>query len=206
MITKQLYIIRHGQTDYNLQGIVQGSGVNSSLNETGRKQAEAFYRKYNRIPFQRIYTSALKRTHETVHPFINRNIPHTQLAGLNEINWGRHEGMRPTPDEKAYYNGVISSWRSGEVNRAVDKGESPVAVQQRQAIALEKILTDPEELALICMHGRAMRIFLCLMLDIPLKEMDSFEHTNLCLYVLEHNSNTFKLKVRNDTDHLLHLG
>lgn len=205
MITKQLYIIRHGQTDYNLQGIVQGSGVDSSLNHTGRKQAAAFYEAYHHLPFQRIYTSALKRTHETVQPFMRHNIPHTQLGGLNEINWGRHEGMQPTPDEKAYYYSVISSWRSGAVDRAVDQGESPVAVQQRQAVALEKILADPEELALICMHGRAMRIFLCLMLDIPLKEMDTFEHTNLCLYVLEHNSNTFKLKVRNDTNHLLRL-
>ncbi|HNU42529.1 MAG TPA: histidine phosphatase family protein, partial [Cyclobacteriaceae bacterium] len=35
MITKKIYIIRHGQTDFNLKGIVQGSGVDSSLNVRG---------------------------------------------------------------------------------------------------------------------------------------------------------------------------
>ncbi|MEM6877731.1 MAG: histidine phosphatase family protein, partial [Bacteroidota bacterium] len=36
MLKQTVYIVRHGQTDYNLRGIVQGSGVDSSLNDTGR--------------------------------------------------------------------------------------------------------------------------------------------------------------------------
>lgn len=39
---KTFYFIRHGQTDLNLKGIVQGRGVNSPLNETGLAQAQAF--------------------------------------------------------------------------------------------------------------------------------------------------------------------
>jgi len=68
--SKKIYIIRHGQTDFNLQGIVQGSGVDSSLNAMGRAQAQAFFEKYQSIPFAKIYTSALKRTSETVSDFI----------------------------------------------------------------------------------------------------------------------------------------
>ncbi|EJF08716.1 histidine phosphatase family protein, partial [Pontibacter sp. BAB1700] len=37
MSIKKIYLIRHGQTDFNLQGIVQGSGVDASLNELGRR-------------------------------------------------------------------------------------------------------------------------------------------------------------------------
>ena len=44
---KQLYIIRHGETELNRLGIVQGRGVDASLNETGITQAEAFFQKYN---------------------------------------------------------------------------------------------------------------------------------------------------------------
>ena len=39
MILKTLYIVRHGQTDLNKQGIVQGRGMNTDLNDEGRKQA-----------------------------------------------------------------------------------------------------------------------------------------------------------------------
>ncbi|MFM8374363.1 MAG: histidine phosphatase family protein, partial [Bacteroidota bacterium] len=37
-----VYFIRHGETDFNRQGIIQGRGVDSDLNETGRQQARAF--------------------------------------------------------------------------------------------------------------------------------------------------------------------
>ena len=40
---KEIYIIRHGETELNRLGIVQGRGVDSDLNDTGRAQAEAFY-------------------------------------------------------------------------------------------------------------------------------------------------------------------
>lgn len=45
-MTKYIYILRHGETDYNRRGIVQGSGVDAELNEYGRLQAEAFFRYY----------------------------------------------------------------------------------------------------------------------------------------------------------------
>ncbi|HMR56571.1 MAG TPA: histidine phosphatase family protein, partial [Cyclobacteriaceae bacterium] len=69
MTTKKIYLIRHGQTDFNLKGIVQGSGVDSSLNDRGRAQAEAFYETYKNIAFDKIYTSALRRTRESVIGF-----------------------------------------------------------------------------------------------------------------------------------------
>ena len=48
---KEIYIIRHGETDYNRQGIVQGQGVDTSLNDLGRRQASAFFEHYRHIDF-----------------------------------------------------------------------------------------------------------------------------------------------------------
>ncbi|MEY4709285.1 MAG: hypothetical protein RIS28_417 [Bacteroidota bacterium] len=50
--TKTMYIIRHGETNYNRLGIVQGSGVDTDINELGQQQADAFYQAYKHIPFQ----------------------------------------------------------------------------------------------------------------------------------------------------------
>ena len=76
MIQKTLYIIRHGQTDFNKQGIIQGRGINTDLNETGRKQGAAFFNAYKDIPFDKIYISELKRTQQTVQQFIDLGIPY----------------------------------------------------------------------------------------------------------------------------------
>jgi broad specificity phosphatase PhoE len=86
LTSKKIYLIRHGQTDYNLQNIVQGSGVDTDLNDRGRQQAQAFFERYKEVPFQKVYTSALKRTHQSVKGFLELGLPHMQLAGLNEIS------------------------------------------------------------------------------------------------------------------------
>lgn len=41
--TKDIYIIRHGQTDFNVRQIVQGRGINSDLNDMGIRQAQLFF-------------------------------------------------------------------------------------------------------------------------------------------------------------------
>ncbi|MCZ6899539.1 MAG: histidine phosphatase family protein, partial [Bacteroidetes bacterium] len=51
MISKKIYLIRHGETDLNRAGVVQGSGVDTSINDFGRRQANEFYEKYKHVPF-----------------------------------------------------------------------------------------------------------------------------------------------------------
>ena len=90
---KKIYIVRHGETDYNLKSIVQGRGINSSLNETGRKQALAFFDHYKDLPIDIIYTSTQQRTHQTIQSFLKDGHQHCQLAAIDEIDWGIYEGV-----------------------------------------------------------------------------------------------------------------
>jgi broad specificity phosphatase PhoE len=200
--SKKIYIIRHGQTDFNLQGIVQGSGVDSSLNAMGRAQAKAFFNAYQSVPFDKIYTSKLKRTMETVADFLSLGIQHESYAGLNEISWGSNEGQKITPEEDAYYHWMIEQWQHGNTSLRIEGGESPDEVALRQKPVIEKIMADQSENILICMHGRAIRILLCQLLHYPMKSMDMFEHANLCLYQLEQTNQMFLLHKYNETSHL----
>lgn len=206
MTSKKIYLIRHGQTEYNLQNIVQGSGVDTDLNDRGRQQAQAFFERYRDVPFEKVYTSALKRTHQSVKRFLEIGLPHEQLAGLNEISWGTKEGHKVTPTEDEYYHYMLKQWQLGDTGLKIEGGESPEDVVKRMQPAIDHIMSRTDEKTiLICMHGRAIRILMCMLLNYPLKSMDMFEHENLCLYLLNYTGSMFSVERYNDRDHLLSL-
>lgn len=203
MSSKKIYVVRHGQTDLNLRNIVQGSGVDTSLNDTGRAQAKAFFEAYKSVSFDKVYYSKLRRTRETIQSFLDLGLPSESLIGLNEISWGTREGYRITPDEDQYYHHMISEWQNGNTALGIEGGESPDDVVKRMWPAINHIMAQTDEkTVLVCMHGRAIRILLCMLLNYPLKSMDMFEHANLGLYLLDYNGSFFTIDRYNDTSHL----
>jgi len=202
-LKKTFYFIRHGETDLNLKGIVQGRGVNSPLNETGFKQAERFHQAYKELAFDKIYTSTLLRTHQTVAQFIAAGIPWTQLEGLDEISWGIYEGLEQSPLLIEGFDKVVSAWRQGQLDLAIEGGESPntLMARQRQAIA-HMLRQEQEQTILVCMHGRALRLLLCVMTGVEPRLMDDFPHTNTALYKLEYQNGRFTIVDHYNTQHL----
>lgn len=203
---KTIYLIRHGQTDFNKKGIVQGSGIDSELNETGYRQGTQFFNHYKNTGFKHVFTSALKRTHQTVEGFTrDLNIPHTILPELNEINWGDMEGAVPSEESTALFLEVINAWKNGDLTYNAHNGESALAMYERQVGGLQKIQEiEAGSPLLICMHGRAMRSFICLLTGTPLENMDEFEHGNVCLYILEKHADQlhYSITERNSRIHL----
>lgn len=200
---KTIYIIRHGETEYNKRGIIQGSGIDSDLNETGIKQAEQFFKAYHHIPFDKIYTSELKRTQQSVKKFIDAGHSIEVMPEFNEINWGKFEGLKGTPESFKEYQAMTDDWKAGLLDRCVEGGETPNQMQRRQKIGLEKIMANKnEERVLIAMHGRALRSFMCLLTSTPLQRMDEFKHNNLCLYVVREKENGFEVLEQNCSKHL----
>lgn len=174
----------------------------------GQAQAQAFFQAYQHVPFDKIYISGLKRTYQTVEPFVELGLSYEKLIGLNEISWGIMEGKAPGNSDNEYYRNLIEAWSSGNTAQTTDRGESPdqVAVRQKEAMAV--ILSHPNETTvLVAMHGRAMRILLCWLTNRPLSAMDQFEHSNLCLYKLHYDYDTqaITIELANDTAHLLSL-
>jgi probable phosphoglycerate mutase len=204
-LVKDIYLIRHGETEYNRKGVVQGSGIDADLNELGQKQAAAFFAHYQDLPIDKIYTSALRRTHQSVKGFIEKGLPWEQHAGLNEISWGNKEGKSPNTEDDLYYKNLTKTWREGNVHVQSEEGESPLEVLERQKPIVELILSRPEEKAiLIAMHGRAMRVLLTHLFNAPLHHMDNYAHQNLCLYHLQYDytAQEFRLIQGNCVIHL----
>ena len=202
-IQKTLYIVRHGQTELNRQGIVQGRGMNTDLNDEGRKQAGQFFNAYKNVLFDKIYISNLKRTQQSIQQFIDLGIPYEKLEGLDEMAWGILEGTESTPESKSAFLKIIRDWVAGNLDSSFEGGESPNQVKERQEKAMEVIMSHPDEkTVLVCMHGRAMRLLLCWLTGKPLTEMETFPHQNLVLYKLTYDGGDFQIIEFNNAQHL----
>lgn len=200
---KLIYLLRHGETDLNKMGIVQGRGVDSDLNDTGSAQAQAFFETYKTVPFDKVYTSSLKRTKQTVQPFIDLGIPVESLSDLDELSWGQIEGQPNNEAIRMVFHTLAAQWEAGHYDEKVKGGESPEDVMVRMKAAMKHIMANEDEKTiLICMHGRAMRVLLCFLTNTPLSEMLKFPHRNTALYTLEWFNNTFTFKDFNNVSHL----
>ena len=200
--TKEIYIIRHGQTDFNVKQVVQGRGINSDLNDTGVQQAKAFFDSYHPIDFDVIYTSKLKRTHQTVAHFLNKNITHEIRENIDEIDWGIFEGVEHDPSLQKEYYDIIDGWANGNLTIKIEGGESAQDLADRLIPFVEEIKNSTHKTILACTHGRTLRVLMCLLLEKPISAMDDFDHQNTCLYHLKYDGVKFELIKENDVEHL----
>ncbi|PWJ44810.1 histidine phosphatase family protein [Sediminitomix flava] len=198
---KYLYIVRHGQTNYNKSELVQGRQIDAELNEKGLEQASALFEFYKDKYFDKCYTSTLQRTWQTVDGFLQGDLKWEKLSGLDEMDYGAFEG-NPIDDTVMALN---DAWNRGEVDAKAEGGESPQDVQDRQKEAISYIISQKEEKhVLVCMHSRAIRILLCLLLQKPLVEMKNYipKNTGVTTVVYDEETQEFSLEDFNRVDHL----
>ncbi|MEO0777533.1 MAG: histidine phosphatase family protein [Bacteroidota bacterium] len=199
---KEIYIIRHGETDFNRQRIVQGSGIDSSLNDLGHAQARAFHTFYQSVPFELVITSNLQRTHQTVAPFTEQGLIWEQTPWINEINWGVHEGKKSEPWMIEAYRSMIQEWGRGNFDARLREGESARELAQRLEQFVDHLRQRPEATILVCSHGRALRCLMCLLKGQHLREMESYAHSNTGLFKVRQDGDDFIVDLENDIRHL----
>ena len=197
-----VYILRHGETEFNRLGIVQGSGVDTDLNETGQAQARAFFEAYRDVDFQLIVTSKLRRTHQTVQAFIDQQIPWIQTPDINEISWGEHEGLPATPERTELYQRMIADWQSGRLESTLPGGESASSLVLRVGRFVDWLKARPEQRIVVATHGRTLRCLLTLLKGVGPAAMEGMPHANTGCYVLHYENDQFTFERENDLRHL----
>lgn len=203
---KNIFIIRHGETDINKKNMIQGRSINASINDLGRKQALAIVKALEEYPIQKVVTSSLVRTHETAKPLLEKcGFDCQRYEDLDEIDFGEIEGkefdlIRDKMDE------IHAEWERGNVEMAVKGGESPVQAYERANKKIQQILehSDEENIAFV-IHGRLIRILLSMWLGLGLRNMHKIEHQNGAVNHLRWKNGKFEAVELNKTDHLADL-
>ena len=189
-----LYLTRHGQTDNNAAGLVQGRGLDPDLNAVGRAQAQALAGRLAGVPLGAVYTSTQLRSQQTAQPTLAAH-PEARFVvrdGLDEMDWGVHEGRGYTPgsadtDTAAAYARLNHRWGKGETSVRVEGGESPDEVWARVRPVLAEIgEAYPEGHVLVVSHRRLLRVLLAGVLhDGRLAAMRDYPHANAALTTLD---------------------
>lgn len=214
MKTLTLYLIRHGQTEWNVQGLMQGWG-DSPLTAQGIHAARLTGRALCDVPFAAAYSSCLPRTIATAHHILHERAAHVPLfqhTGLNEQHFGDWEGrkvedIRATAEFQQLVN-APAAYRA-ETNG----GETWAQLAARPQAAINDIVRVHESgNLLIVSHGHTLRLLLALMQGATWQNhreagrSETLHNTaiNIVRYRAENDDDSghFQVERVNDTAHL----
>lgn len=195
-------LVRHGQTDYNLEGRWQGF-LDIPLNATGIRQAELLAESLRDVPIDVFISSPLKRafvTTEKCAQLHGKEIAYTDDR-LKEINLGVWAGMKKT-DVAQKYPKLNKLWEERPWLVKVPQGESLRELGNRYRDALEDVVRKyPGKTIFIGAHSLGNMALICNALDISLVHFRQLEQDNTCVNVLEYKDGQWKLLLMNSISH-----
>jgi broad specificity phosphatase PhoE len=200
------FIVRHGETEWNVAGRVQGH-TDIGLSERGCEQARTVARRLAQAPIDVAYTSDLCRASETARIILAaRDVPLCPTPRLREYRKGVFEGL--TPEETSVrHPELYAASLINDLDFAPPGGESTRQSSARMAALVADLRAlHPEEMVLIVGHGGSLRSLVVALLSLPLEANWRFVTANCGLSIIDTYSDPegvgAVLRLYNDTSHL----
>jgi probable phosphoglycerate mutase len=177
-MTLTLYFLRHGQTALSRDDVFCGSGLDPELTSEGLQMAQAFAAASDFKPWAAIYSSGLRRAITTAQPLCDALKLELQVReDLNEIAYGKWEGLSKETVESKYHDDYIS-WLADPAWHPPTEGEAAVVIARRGLRVIEEIKSQCSEgNVLIVSHKATIRILLCSLLGI---DVGRFRYRIVC--------------------------
>lgn len=166
----ELYLVRHGQTQANLDGVYCGSS-DLALTSLGEQQAKAVATQLASLSFDAVYTSRLQRTQQTARHILGADAEFVPHAGLDEMAFGewelRHHRELQEKDAENYaawcadWQRTVPPGGEGFRDFSARVHHALAEIQQRHATQRVLIVAHQGVLSLICtqllqLEARAM--------------------------------------------------
>ncbi|MDU3455882.1 histidine phosphatase family protein [Peptostreptococcus sp.] len=155
---KNLYLVRHGNTVDNINFRYSGFS-DCDLSDVGRQQARQLNAYLKNIDIDRIYTSTLKRTGQTVDE-VSRYLGLEMLGldDLREMNFGKFDG-KTFEEIKSEYPEDFKRMMTGDVMYTFPDGENIEMAYERNARGIDHIIKECNEVdnVLVCVHMGTIR-------------------------------------------------
>jgi len=168
-----IWLVRHGQTDWNVEGRWQGH-ADPPLNALGRKQTQILAEGLAHVHFDAIFSSDLDRAYQTACAVAERQVKRIEVQiepRLREINLGEWEGLTNEEIRKRY----PAEWKDRvmfPLQARPPGGESVLELAERIIPAVSDISRlYPSGLLLIVSHGLALATLICHARGQPLEQV-----------------------------------
>ena len=199
----KLYIVRHGETEWNRIGKLQG-WQNSDLTEEGIKNAMKLGERLKDIDFAHIYTSPQNRALVTAkHIKGNRDMEIKAIDDLKEMGFGLWEGLDNEELIALYGDGNYNFWNNPE-EYSPNGGETFDELFQRIGNSLDYILNNSKEgNILVVSHGISIKALFAIINKTELKYF--WEDTYVdgtSLTILDIKEDKIKFVLKGDTSHM----
>ena len=198
----KIYLIRHGETEWNKIGKLQGSSDIMLLPE-GIQQAHLLAEHAPFHAVDAIYSSDLSRAVMTAEILAEKfGLPVIKERGLRETSFGDWEGQFLS--ELAIENPAGFEYFFTKPDKVQPpNGETFLESQARIMNALDEIIADNEDKNIIVVsHGAAIRLIICAALEIRIRKMWAIGQYNMAVNVLTFEEGVFSVELLNNTMHL----
>lgn len=199
----RLYITRHGETEWNTEGRMQG-WKNSNLTDRGRMNAIALGIALQNVKFNKVYCSPLERTKVTTELILGlRNVEVIYDDNLKEIHLGELEGLTQNEIKEIYPEFQSHFWKNP--HKYVPKsGESFYDVKDRVSRTLEQIIKDNSDgNVLIVTHGVVLKTIHSYFKNLAMENLwDPPFIYDTSLTIVEINNGVSKILVEGDISHI----
>ncbi len=196
------YIVRHGQTEWNILGKTQGQG-NSKLTEKGILQAKELSVGMEKYPIDMIFSSDLGRAVQTAEIVGEKfGIEVQKTEALREMGFGEWEG-KLIPEITEKYADIYKTWRNEPHLAKIPGGETLDTIKKRLEIFINDLNEkyDNKNILLVS-HSVTVRVFLLLMLDSDMKNIYRIKQDNTALNIVEWRNYGPVVTKMNDTSHI----
>lgn len=196
-----LYIVRHGETEYNKEEMFRGR-KDVPLNEAGREQAKRLGMYFENKNIARIFASPLVRAQQTAQEISKvLNAPVETVEEFTDMNFGAWEGVALREVERLYTE-EFSLWRKEPQKLKVKGGESLAQVRDRMRKGIERILSGEERDCVIVTHRVLCKLAILHALNIPNSHFWNIKFDPASISLTEKKGIEMTIHFANDTCHL----
>lgn len=199
----RLYLIRHGETEWNRGGRYQG-WTDIELSEEGQQQAKLLAKRFIHMPLDVIYVSPLKRAMATALPIAEeKGLPLIVNEYFKEINFGEWEGHTVEELKEKYGKPYMDFFDDPFAHPMPGEG-SFHKVAERAMVGFEEIMKKHKgERVAIVSHGGLLRVFMVALLGLDLNMYRKMWLTNTSISMIDiHDEGGKLLMTLNDKAHL----